>query len=194
MHSATKFLGGHGDISGGIVVGSKNLVEPIAEYLNDFGGCMSPQTCHLLERSMRTLAIRVSKINENALQLASHLQASKFVSRVYYPGLSDHPKHHVAKSQMSGFGGILSFELDHRIDVSEFQKSLKLILSANSLGDMETTLNSPYQASSSFMNLDPEDRIRSGVTKQLIRMSVGIESASDLTGDLDQALATKFHE
>ena len=188
LHSATKFLGGHGDISGGVAVGSENSVGLMTEYMNDFGGCLNAQSCHLLERSLRTLAIRMNKINRNAIELATRLNNHPGVTKVYYPGLPEHDSHHIACEQMRGFGGVVSFEIAPKFDPTGFQRKLKLIVPSNSLGDLETTLNSPYQASSSFQSLSEEEQRKSGVTRQLIRMSVGIENVDDLYDDLLQAL------
>ncbi|WP_051288238.1 trans-sulfuration enzyme family protein [Photobacterium halotolerans] len=174
LHSATKFLGGHGDVSGGVAVGSEESIALMTDYMNDFGGCLNAQSCHLLERSLRTLAIRMDKINRNAMELASRLNEHPNVTKVYYPGLPSHHNHKVAGEQMRGFGGMVSFEIAERFDATSFQRKLNLIIPSNSLGDLETTLNSPYQASSSFRSLSAEEQKKSGVTTQLIRMSVGI--------------------
>ncbi|MFK0691138.1 trans-sulfuration enzyme family protein [Mesorhizobium sp. IMUNJ 23033] len=189
LHSATKFLGGHGDITAGVAIGSESHILPMIEYVNDFGGCLNPQTCHLLERSLLTLAIRMAKVNENAMKLAVLLNEHPSVTAVHYPGLTSHPSHEVAKRQMAGFGGVLSFELDPRIDVTAFQNRLKLVVPANSMGEATTTLNSPFQASTSFRSLVAEQRRNVDVSHQLIRMSAGIEGFDDLSLDLLQALA-----
>ncbi|UMM63051.1 trans-sulfuration enzyme family protein [Aristophania vespae] len=188
LHSATKFLGGHGDISGGIAVGSEKSISLMTEYMNDFGGCLNAQSCHLLERSLRTLAIRMAKVNHNAMELSSRLNENPNVTKVYYPGLAGHHNHEIAREQMRGFGGLVSFEIAQKFDTTSFQKKLNLIIPSNSLGDLETTLNSPYQASSSFRSLSEQEQKKSGVTRQLIRMSVGIEDVDDLYEDLHQAL------
>ncbi|EPK9870761.1 MULTISPECIES: trans-sulfuration enzyme family protein [Serratia] len=188
LHSATKFLGGHGDVSGGVAVGSEESIAAMAEYMNDFGGCLNAQSCHLLERSLRTLAIRMNAINRNAMELASRLNEHPNVTNVFYPGLPSHHNHSVAREQMRGFGGMVSFEIAPRFDATSFQKKLNLIVPSNSLGDLETTLNSPYQASSSFRSLSEQEQKKSGITRQLIRMSVGIEDVNDLYEDLHQAL------
>ncbi|MEJ2795563.1 aminotransferase class I/II-fold pyridoxal phosphate-dependent enzyme [Iodobacter sp. LRB] len=188
LHSATKFLGGHGDVSGGIAVGSEESIALMTENMNDFGGCLNAQSCHLLERSLRTLAIRMNTINRNAMELASRLNEHPNVTKVYYPGLPDHHNHSVAREQMQGFGGLVSFEIAQSFDTTSFQKKLNLIIPSNSLGDLETTLNSPYQASSSFRSLSDQEQKSSGITRQLIRMSVGIEDINDLYEDLHQAL------
>ncbi|SIO94519.1 trans-sulfuration enzyme family protein [Vibrio spartinae] len=189
LHSATKFLGGHGDVSGGVAVGSEASISLMTDYMNDFGGCLNAQACHLLERSLRTLAIRMDKVNQNALELASRLNEHPNITKVHYPGLPSHENHKIACDQMRGFGGMVSFELSHKFDATSFQRQLNLITPSNSLGDLETTLNSPYQASSSFRSLSPQEQKKSGVTTQLIRMSVGIEDVSDLYEDLNQALS-----
>lgn len=188
IHSATKFLGGHGDLSGGAIIGARHLVQSCQELVHDVGGYLDPNTCHLLERSLLTLSIRIERINANALRLAHFLDDHPNISRVYYPGLPTHPAHRVAQTQMIAYGGIVSFELAATISPKHFQKQLRLIMPANSLGEVVTTLNSPTLASSSFAGLSKEQKLRSGINDQLVRMSVGIESFEDLREDLDAAL------
>lgn len=188
LHSATKYLGGYGDISAGAAVGSRALLAPMVDYINDYGGCLNPQTCHLLERSLLTLALRIERINHNALQLAEMLAQHSRVTSVRYPGLPHHPGHQTAKQQMTGFGGLLTFEVSDLVDLRAFQNALRLIIPANSMGEVATTLNSPLEASTSFRNLTEEQRKATGVSRNMIRMSVGIENIDDLSADLDQAL------
>lgn len=188
LHSATKYLGGFGDITAGAAIGSKNLLEPMIPHINNYGGCLNPQACHLLERSLMTLALRIGRINQNALSLAEMLMEHPSVSSVRYPGLPSHQFHQIAKQQMLGFGGLLTFELENHLDIRQFQKALQLVMPANSMGEVATTLNSPFEASSSFKNLTEGERSSMGISRNLIRMSVGIESFRDLSADLDQAL------
>lgn len=188
LHSATKYLGGYGDISAGAAIGPATLLTPMIESINDYGGCLNPQTCHLLERSLLTLALRMDRINHNALKLAEMLAAHPKVSSVRYPGLPDHPGHNVARQQMSGFGGLLTFEVSEGLDLTTFQQALRLVIPANSMGEVATTLNSPFEASTSFRNLTEAQQKAMGVSRQMIRMSVGIENVDDLSADLDQAL------
>ncbi|WP_063996998.1 MULTISPECIES: PLP-dependent aspartate aminotransferase family protein [unclassified Bradyrhizobium] len=188
LHSATKFLGGYGDITAGAAIGSKKMLAPMLEYINDYGGCLNPQACHLLERSLLTLALRMDRINHNASRLAEMLARHPCVSSVRYPGLVDHPGHDTAKRQMTGFGGLLTFEVKDHVDLRTFQKALQLVIPANSMGEVSTTLNSPFEASTSFRNLTAEQQKALGVSRSMIRMSVGIENVDDLFADLDQAL------
>lgn len=188
LHSATKYLGGYGDISAGAVIGSQALLAPMVDYINDYGGCLNPQTCHLLERSLLTLALRIERINHNAFRLAEMLAEHPRVSSVRYPGLPDHLGHEVARQQMTGFGGLLTFEVCNHVDLRVFQNALRLVIPANSMGEVATTLNSPFEASTSFRNLTEDQQKVIGVSRNMIRMSVGIESIDDLSADLDQAL------
>ena len=188
LHSATKYLGGYGDITAGVAVGSQKILSPMVEYINDYGGCLNPQACHLLERSLLTLALRIDRINYNASKLADMLVQHPCVSSVRYPGLADHVGHETAKRQMTGFGGLLTFEVKDHVDLRTFQRALQLVMPANSMGEVATTLNSPFEASTSFRNLTEEQQRAFGVSRNMIRMSVGIESIDDLSADLDQAL------
>lgn len=188
LHSATKYLGGYGDISAGAAIGSTALLAPMVDYINDYGGCLNPQACHLLERSLLTLALRIERVNYNALRLAEMLAGHSHVSSVRYPGLPDHPSHEIARQQMSGFGGLLTFEVSEHVDLRAFQQALRLVIPANSMGEVATTLNSPFEASTSFRNLTEAQQKAMGVSRQMIRMSVGIENINDLSADLDQAL------
>jgi cystathionine beta-lyase len=188
VHSATKFLGGHSDLSGGAVIGSRSLVNLVREYAHEVGGFLDPANCHLLERSLQTLALRIEKSNQNAATLAEILNDHPAVTRIYYPGLRSHPDHEIASQQMSGFGGLLSFELKDSICSLQFQRNLKLIKPANSLGEVVTSLNCPALASTSYASLSTEQKQLSGISPQFIRMSVGIEGIDDLFDDLTQAL------
>lgn len=188
LHSATKFLGGYGDVSAGAAIGSQVLLAPMFDYINDYGGSLNPQACHLLERSLLTLALRIDRINHNAIKLAEMLMRHPSVSSVRYPGLPDHPGHETAKKQMTGFGGLLTFEARDHVDLRAFQRALQLVMPANSMGELATTLNSPFEASSSFRSLTEAQQKEMGVSRKMIRMSVGIENFHDLSADLDQAL------
>ncbi|UII22136.1 trans-sulfuration enzyme family protein [Fulvivirga ligni] len=184
LHSGTKYLGGHSDLSCGVVVASKSINDKLWDSAIHFGGSLEPQSCYLLERSMKTLALRVKQQNENALKIAQHLEQHKLINNVYYPGLTNHPQHDLAKSQMKGFGGMLSFEVPGNPD--KFVKSLSLIKSAMSLGGVESTITSPSQTSHS--KISKEEREKVGISDQLLRFSVGIEEADDLINDLEKAL------
>lgn len=186
IHSATKYMGGHSDICAGAVASSEENMQRIFALAKNFGGSLSDYTVWLLERSLKTMGIRVRAQNENAQRMAEYLDAHEDVVAVYYPGLANHPDHHIAKAQMKGFGGMMSFELQEGLDASRFQKSLGLIKSSMSLAGVESTVLSPAQTSHSL--LGPEERERQGIKNGLIRFSVGIEETEDLIADIEQAL------
>ncbi len=186
IHSATKYMGGHSDILAGAVASSQEYMERIFGLAKNFGGSLSDYTVWLLERSMKTMGIRVRAQNENALRLAEYLEGHKQIAKVYYPGLLGHPDHLLAKAQMNGFGGMMSFELNPELDAALFQRSLKLIKSSMSLAGVESTVLSPTLTSHAL--LSPEERKRQGIADGLIRFSVGIEETEDLMADIEQAL------
>ena len=184
-HSGTKYIGGHSDICCGAILTSARLAGEITRSAVHFGGSLDQQTCWLVERSLKTLAIRVQQQNRNALAIAEFLTTDNRVSRVYYPGLPDHPGHEIAKAQMpGGFGGMLSFDV--KGDAHQFMNRLKLIKRAISLGGVESTITSP--AKTSHIKMSSADRLAIGVTDNLARLSVGIESTEDLIHDIRQAL------
>ncbi|MDA3823041.1 MAG: aminotransferase class I/II-fold pyridoxal phosphate-dependent enzyme [Bacteroidales bacterium] len=185
LHSATKYIGGHSDICAGVVATSQELIERIHKTALNLGGSLNAITLYLIERSLKTLDVRVQQINKNAQIIAEFLAMHPKVNAVNYPGLPEHPDHGIARKQMSGFGGMLSFELKDQ-DSIEFQKKLKLIKPSMSLGGVETIVSSP--AHTSHRHLGEEGREKEGIAEGLIRMSVGIESFSDLVEDLDSAL------
>jgi cysteine-S-conjugate beta-lyase len=187
IHSATKYMGGHSDILAGAVASTKENMERVFHLAKNLGGSLSDYTVWLLERSIKTMGIRVKAQNENAQLMAEYLYKSKDIQAVYYPGLPSHPDHELAKSQMKGFGGMLSFELKSTIDASLFQKELKLIKSSMSLAGVESTLLSPTKTSHAL--LSPEERANQNIADGLIRFSVGIEEADDLIADIEQAIA-----
>ena len=186
IHSATKYMGGHSDILAGAVIASEFHIEKIFQLAKNFGGNLSDFTVWLLERSIKTMGIRVKAQNENACFLAAYLENHPEVARVYYPGLKSHPDHQLAKDQMRGFGGMLSFELRDGLDVSAFQKNLKLIKSSMSLAGVESTILSPSLTSHAL--LTAEEREVQGIKDGLLRFSVGIEEKEDLMEDLEQAI------
>ena len=188
VHSGTKYLGGHNDLPFGALVSNiqdhKDLIYSTAKM---YGGSLSPYQCYLVERSLKTLAIRVQKQNENALNLAEYLIKNPVVNKVYYPGLSSHRDHQIALQQMMGFGGILSFELDVTWEkLTVFLKSLSIIHPALSLGGVESLICSPV--TTSHRNLSAEQRYSLGIKDNLLRLSVGIEDAGDLITDLRLAI------
>ncbi|EAR01159.1 trans-sulfuration enzyme family protein [Maribacter sp. HTCC2170] len=186
IHSATKYMGGHSDICAGAVASTAENMERIFHLAKNLGGSLSDYTVWLLERSIKTMGIRVKAQNANAQYLAEYLDAHQEIDRVYYPGLPNHPGHDLAKAQMKGFGGMMSFELDKSYDASEFQKALSLIKPSMSLAGVESTVLSPTLASHALMS--PEERKNQGIADGLIRFSVGIEEAEDLIADIEQAL------
>ncbi|GLU44984.1 PLP-dependent aspartate aminotransferase family protein [Allomuricauda sp. NBRC 101325] len=187
IHSATKYMGGHSDICAGVVAASKEHMDAVWQTGICFGGSLSDYTVWLLERSIKTMAIRVKAQNENAMKMATYLSQNKDVDQVYYPGLVDHPGHELAKSQMTGFGGMLSFELNPDIDASLFFKELQLIKPSMSLAGIESTMLSPVKTSHALMSA--EDRAKQGIKDSLIRFSLGIEEIEDLIMDIEQAIA-----
>lgn len=193
VHSGTKYLGGHNDLPYGALV-SNNIdhKEIIFNTAKMYGGSLSPYECYMAERSLKTLALRVVRQNENAMAIANFLGNNKHVHKVYYPGLSSHPDYAVAKEQMSGFGGMVSFELDTDLNgINTFQHHLKLISPALSLGGVESLICSPVFTSHRY--LTKEERMQIGIHDNLLRLSVGIESAGDLINDLEQAIELTLH-
>ena len=186
IHSATKYMGGHSDICAGAVASSKENIERIFHLAKNFGGSLSDYTVWLLERSIKTMGIRVKAQNTNAMAMAEFLIGHNDIDAVYYPGLPSHNGHKLAKEQMRGFGGMLSFELKSFLDATLFQKSLKLIKSSMSLAGVESTVLSPVKTSHSLMS--SEVRAKQGIADGLIRFSVGIEEIEDLTEDIKNAL------
>lgn len=186
IHSATKYMGGHSDICAGAVASTKENMERIFHLAKNFGGSLSDYTVWLLERSMKTMGIRVRAQNENALAMAHFLDGLSQIEKVYYPGLPSHQDHEIAKKQMKGFGGMLSFELNSDLDASQFQKELSLIKPSMSLAGVESTVLSPSKTSHALMSA--EVREEQGIADGLIRFSVGIEEVEDLKQDILQAL------
>ncbi|WAC02304.1 PLP-dependent aspartate aminotransferase family protein [Lacinutrix neustonica] len=186
MHSATKYFGGHSDICAGAVAGSKEHMDRIWNVSKNYGGSLSDFTVWMLERSMKTMGLRVKAQTKNAKKMAKWLEQHDAVKKVYYPGLKSHPQHELAKAQMKGFGAMLSFELIASIDSVKFQKALKLIKASMSLAGIESTMLSPAQTSHSLLSQAERDAI--GISDGLIRFSVGIESVRDLKDDIEQAL------
>ena len=187
MQSATKYLNGHSDVTGGSVAGPSALVDPIANVRRLVGTVMDPYPAYALGRGLKTLPLRVARHNANAQAVAEFLAADRRVSQVYYPGLRSHPDHAIAKRQMTGFGGMVCFDLDGRYDRAEkLYDRLKIIKRAASLGGVESLISMPV-LTSQWGHTD--DQLRAaGVTKGMLRLSVGLEDAEDLIADLDQAM------
>jgi cystathionine beta-lyase/cystathionine gamma-synthase len=190
MHSTTKYLGGHGDLIGGVIAGGADLVSRIAARRRILGGVMDAFSAFLLMRGLRTLAVRVEAHQAAAVAIARFLDAHAAVESVAYPGLPDHPDHALAKTQMDGFGGMISFCV--RGDVATARRvhdRLRLFHRAGSLGSVESLVSMPAQMS--HRHVPREDLDAVGVPERLLRLSVGLESPTDLIADLDQALPGK---
>ena len=188
LHSATKYMSGHSDICAGAVAASEEHIERIWNVAKNLGGSLSDYTVWLLERSMKTMVLRVKAQNKNAKKMAKWLNKHPLVSKVFYPGLRSHPSHELAKMQMKGFTGMLSFELLPDIDANSFMKSLKLIKQSMSLAGVESSILSPAKTSHALLSAD--ERAHQGIADGLLRFSVGIEETSDLIVDMEQAFET----
>lgn len=187
VHSCTKYLNGHSDLIAGAVIGRADLVAAATRKQNHFGACLNPDTCALLHRGMKTLALRVRAQNQSAAALAHALQQHPAVTQVNYPGLASHPAHARAKALLDGFGGMLSFELRGGLAAAErFFAALTIPIVAPSLGGVETLVIRP--ATSSHVGMGAEERAKLGISEGLVRVSVGIEATSDLLEDFAQAL------
>ena len=188
LHSATKFLGGHADALGGVVCGSKELVDQVYHFREINGATLHPMAAYLLLRGMKTLHLRIRQQNASALQIARYLEAHPGVEKVFYPGLESHENHDIARRQMSGFGGVLSFMLrGNDFDaVRKFLPRLRYAHAAANLGAVETIVGPP--ATTSHVECTLEERAAMGIPESLIRYSVGIEEPEDLIADLAQAL------
>lgn len=187
VHSATKFLGGHADALGGVVCGSTDLVERVYHYREITGAALEAMAAYFLLRGMKTLHLRVRQQNDSALQIARYLEGHPRVERVFYPGLESHPGHEIARRQMHGFGGVLSFLLKGGFEsVRIFLPQLRYAHRAANLGAVETVAGPPR--TTSHVECTPEEREAMGIPEGLVRYSVGIEDTEDLIADLAQAL------
>lgn len=188
LHSATKFLGGHSDALGGIACGSRELIDRLYAYREINGATLDADSAYMITRGMKTLELRVARQNDNAMRIAEFLSGHPGVARVYYPGLATDPGHEIARRQMTGFGGLLSFDLPGGLAaVGRFVERLRFAHRAASLGSVGTLVGPP--ATTSHVELTIEERKAAGIPEGLIRYSVGIENAEDLIADLDQALS-----
>ena len=185
LHSATKYFGGHSDICAGAVASTAEHREIIWNLSKNLGGSLSDYTAWLLERSMKTLSVRFFAQQKNAGELSKYLSDCKFIDKIYYPGLENHPNHDIARKQMTGYGAVISFELNKSIDQKSFLTSLNMINPSMSFAGVESTMLSP--AETSHYLLTPEERIVQGITDNLIRFSVGIEDVPDIQNDIEQA-------
>lgn len=188
IHSGTKYFGGHSDLISGVVAGRQELIDRIRQTRTTLGGVMDPHAAWLLLRGIKTLAVRVQRQNESALRIAQFLAEHSKVRRVHYPFLDGHPQRAVAMEQMSGGGGMLSFEVEGTgDDAKRMTEALRLFTLAPSLGGVDSLVSIPVLTSHAMIS--PDQRQKMGVTEQLIRLSVGIENADDLIADLEQAFA-----
>lgn len=186
LHSATKYMGGHSDISAGALAATKKHIDLIWKTAINYGGNLSDQTVWLLERSLKTMNLRVKEQTKNAQIMAEYLEKNPNIDAVYYPGLLSHPQYEIAKKQMKGFGAMLSFELKNTIDAMAFQRQLQLIKPSMSLAGLESTTVSPVKTTHAL--LSEEERLERGIKNGLIRFSVGIEESEDLIADIEQAI------
>jgi cystathionine beta-lyase/cystathionine gamma-synthase len=187
MHSGTKFLSGHTDLICGVVAGPGNLIEKIHATRTTLGNCMDPHASWMLARGLKTLAVRVARQNENALQVAQFLEQHAKVRHAHYPFLKSHPQYEIAKEQMTGGGGVVTFEVKGSgEDARRASESMRLFTLAPSLGGVESLVSIPVLTSHAM--IEPAHRVQMGVTEQMIRLSVGIEDVNDLIADLDHAL------
>jgi len=186
-HSCTKYLGGHNDLLAGVVSGSRALIDAIREARGVFGGVLDPHAAYLLIRGLKTLDLRVRHQNQSALAIARFLEAHPMIERVYYPGLESHPQHDIARRQMDGFGGVISFLVKGDLErTSRFIDACRLPQIGPSLGGVESLIEQP--ALMSFYELSTEERLAVGIRDNLVRLSIGVEDTQDLIADLDKAL------
>lgn len=188
MQSCTKYLNGHSDVTGGVLSGAKALMAPMAKMRRLLGGVMDPQPAFALGRGMKTMPLRVAQHNANAMAVAQFLSGHAGIERVYYPGLAAHPDHAIAKGQMSGFGGMVTIDVKGgKAGAFRAFDKLKVIKRAASLGGVESICSLPILTSQ--YGLTDEELVKAGVSKGMIRISIGLEDPGDLIADLDQALS-----
>jgi len=187
MHSGTKYLSGHADLTCGVISGKRELIEQIGETRKTLGNCMDPHAAWLLIRGLKTLAVRVARQNENALHVAEFLERHAKVRRVHYPFLKSHPQYAIAREQMSGGSGMVTFEVEGTgDDARRVSEAMRLFTLATSLGGVESLVSIPVLTSHAMISA--EQRAKMGVTEQMVRLSVGIESVEDQIEDLERAL------
>ncbi|QJW90318.1 cystathionine gamma-synthase family protein [Spirosoma taeanense] len=188
VHSATKFLCGHSDAMGGVLCGKQELVEKVFRFREINGASLQAEPAYLIARGMKTLELRIERQNASAMRIARYLSDHPKIEAVFYPGLETHPGHAIAKAQMSGFGGMMSFSLKAGYEaVKQFLPALRFVHLAASLGSVSTLAGPPR--TTSHVELTSEQRAQLGIPEGLVRYSVGIENVDDLLADLDQALA-----
>lgn len=188
LHSATKYLGGHNDLLAGTVTGPREIIDPVRKALGVLGGIIDAHAAWLLLRGIKTLDIRMARHNENGLALATYLETHPKIKSVFYPGLASHPDHEVAKRVMTGFGGVVTFEIDTDLEgAMRFIDSTQIPYQAPSLGGVESLIELPVTMS--FWDKSKEERARLGITDTLVRYACGIENSADIIADIEQALA-----
>jgi cystathionine gamma-synthase len=184
---APKYLGGHNDLLAGVVTGNAAMIEALRESQGVLGGISDPNTAYLLLRGLQTFAPRMQQHNANGMAIARFLEEHPKIRRVYYPGLQSHPSHAIARAQMRGFGGLVSFELEATMEqTGAFLDALRLPYMAPSLGGVQSLIEQP--ALMSYYELAPEDRQKLGIGDSLVRYALGIEDTADLLNDVEQAL------
>jgi cystathionine gamma-synthase len=187
IHSTTKYLGGHNDVLGGSVLGSKQVTEPIYQWRRVTGGVIDPMSSYLLIRGLKTFGLRMERLNKTATMAAEFLEQHPKVRKVYYPALPSHPHHEIAKRQMNGFGAVVSFEIDGDLEQTlAFLDELKLCMLGPSLGGPETLITHP--ALNSYYTATREERYALGIIDELVRLSVGLEDPQDIIADLERGL------
>jgi cystathionine gamma-synthase len=187
IHSATKYLSGHNDLLAGVVIGQRDRIQALRDARGVLGGVVDPHNAYLLERGIKTLGLRVQQQNRTALAAARFLEGHPRIARVWYPGLESHPDHEVAVRQMTGFGGVVSFEVDGDLRTTgRFIDRMRLPYIAPSLGGVESLIEQP--ALMSFYEKTTEERLELGIKDNLVRFAIGIEDTDDILNDLEQAL------
>ena len=192
VHSTTKYLNGHSDVIGGALLLNDNFLYERLKFLqNAIGAVPGPFDCWLVLRGIKTLGVRMRQHEANAMKIARFLDSHEAVTKVIYPGLPTHPQHDLAARQMSGYGGMISCELDEHVEATQFIHALKLFTCAESLGGVESLVE--YPALMTHASLPKEHREKLGISERLVRLSVGIEDGNDLVADLDQALIAAWY-
>jgi cystathionine beta-lyase len=187
LHSATKYIGGHSDVMAGAVISSKKNIELIHNALKTFGGCLNPMDASMLDRSLKTLKVRIQRHNENARQLAEFFQSRFKVKKILYPGMPNSDSYQIASEQMKGFGGMLCIELTNLDAAKAFCDNLTVALNATSLGSVETLVSIPVLTS--HIKMDEKELEKSAVAPGMVRISTGLEDIEDLIADFDSALS-----
>eukprot|EP00958_Prasinococcus_capsulatus_P004080 scaffold377_cov563-Prasinococcus_capsulatus_cf.AAC.39 len=188
LHSATKYLAGHNDVLAGALAGSHEVIGKVRQFHNVLGGVVDPHAAYLVLRGMKTLDLRVQQSNNNAMHLARELEKHPKIVKVHYPGLESHPEHHIAKEQMRGFGGVVSFEVEGDLKkTSDFIDALTMPYIAPSLGGVESLVEQPTIIS--YYDYTAEQRAALGIKDNLVRFSCGIENIEDIMADMEQALS-----